>query len=141
MSHNSNRQEIARLDSKGRVTIPAYMREELGMHEGSYAAVRIDRENSSISISLFAGAAAKLAQMMLKIPDRPGALARIARTLSELSLDLLASSSRTLKKGELAEWVVIADFAQISMTMEEIKKKILENRDALSVEIKEMPAD
>jgi len=135
----AHEQEIMRIDSKGRVTIPAHMREELGMKEGSYAAVRIDREGRSVMISLFAGAHAKLVEMRLKIPDRPGALARAARTLSEMNLDLMTSSSRTLKKGDVAEWVVVADVGQSGMTIEEIRRKILGNRDAMAVEVKEMP--
>lgn len=134
----AHQQEIVRVDSKGRVTIPAYMREELGMQEGSYASVRIDRECQSISVGLFAGPGAQLVQMRMMISDRPGALARIARTLSELNLDLLISNSRTIRKGELAEWVVVADFAGSAMTMEDVKKKILANKDATKVETKEM---
>lgn len=128
--------EIVRVDSKGRVTIPSHMREELGMREGAFAAVRINREERGLAISLFAGAKAKLVEIRMRIPDRPGALARVARTLSELNVDLLSSTSRTMKKGELAEWVVIADFSQSSKNPEEIKKRVLENRDALAVEIK-----
>jgi AbrB family looped-hinge helix DNA binding protein len=128
--------EIVRVDSKGRVTIPSHMREELGMQEGAFAAVRINREERDLAISLFAGAKAKLVEIRMRIPDRPGALARVARTLSELNVDLLSSTSRTMKKGELAEWVVIADFSQSSKGPEEIRKRVLENRDALAVEIK-----
>jgi AbrB family looped-hinge helix DNA binding protein len=134
----AHQQEIVRVDSKGRVTIPAYMREELGMHDGSYASVRIDRESQTISVGLFAGPGAKLVQMKMVISDRPGALARIARTLSELNLDLLISNSRTIRKGELAEWVVVADFAGSAMTIEDVKRKLLANKDATVVETKEM---
>jgi AbrB family looped-hinge helix DNA binding protein len=132
-------QEIMRVDSKGRVTIPARMREELGMKEGSYAVVRIDREDRNVTVGLFAGAHARLVEMKLKIPDRPGALARAARTLSEMNLDLMTSSSRTLKKGDVAEWVVVADVGESGMTIEEVKRRILGNRDAMAVEVKEFP--
>jgi AbrB family looped-hinge helix DNA binding protein len=135
----AHEQEIMRVDSKGRVTIPAYMREELGMKDGSYAAVRIDREDRSVTVNLFAGAHAKLVEMKLKISDRPGALARAARTLSEMNLDLMTSSSRTLKKGDVAEWVVVVDVGQSGMTIDEIRRKILRNRDAMAVEVKELP--
>jgi bifunctional DNA-binding transcriptional regulator/antitoxin component of YhaV-PrlF toxin-antitoxin module len=135
MAHD---QEIARVDSKGWVTIPAYMRGDLGMREGAYATVRINREERTLAIGLFAGAKAKLVEIRMRIQDRPGALARVARTLSELSVDLLSSTSRTLKKGELAEWVVIADFSQSAKNPEEIKKRVLENRDAIVVDVKSL---
>ncbi len=131
---------IVRVDSKGRVTIPSYMRDELGMKEGSYASVKVQRDDRGVMVCLFAGARAKLVEMRMRIPDRPGALARVARALSELGLDLLSSSSRTLKKGELAEWVVIADFSQSNRTPEDLRKRILENRDAIAVEIKPFSA-
>jgi len=50
----------------------------------------------------------------------------------------MMSSSRTIKKGDSAEWVVIADFSQNDKTPKEISKKIIENRDATSVEFREM---
>jgi AbrB family looped-hinge helix DNA binding protein len=135
MAHD---QEIVRVDSKGRVTIPAYMRGDLGMREGAYTSVRINREERTLTIGLFAGAKANLVEIRMRIQDRPGALARVARTLSELSVDLLSSTSRTLKKGELAEWVVIADFSQSSKNPEDIKKRVLENKDALLVDFKQL---
>jgi AbrB family looped-hinge helix DNA binding protein len=133
MAHD---QEIARVDSKGRVTIPAYMRGDLGMREGAYTTVRINREERVLTIGLFAGAKAKLVEIRMRIQDRPGALARVARTLSELSVDLLSSTSRTLKKGELAEWVVVADFSQSTKPPEEIRKRVLENKDAIVVDVR-----
>jgi AbrB family looped-hinge helix DNA binding protein len=135
MAHS---QEIVRVDSKGRVTIPAYMRGDLGMKEGAFTAVRINREERILTIGLFAGAKSKLVEMRMRIQDRPGALARVARTLSEMSVDLLSSTSRTLKKGELAEWVVIADFGQSTKTPEDIKKKVLENKDAIVVDVRQL---
>jgi AbrB family looped-hinge helix DNA binding protein len=138
MNHTLERHEIVRIDSKGRLTIPSHMREELAMREGSYAAIRMNSEERTISVSVFAGAQAKLLEIRLKIPDRPGALARAARTLSELKLDLLYSSSSTLKKGELAEWIVVADSVDAGKTPEEIRRRILENKDATVVEIKEL---
>ncbi len=134
----AHEREVVRVDSKGRVTIPAHIREELGMNEGSYAIAQMDRDAKAVTVSLFAGANARLVEMRLKIPDRPGALARVAKTLSELNIDLIMSSSRTIKKGDSAEWIVIADFSQNERSPKEISKKIIENRDATSVEFREM---
>lgn len=134
----AHEQVIMKIDSKGRLTIPAYIREELGMKEGSYAAVRINRDERSVVVSLFAGAQARLAELRLIIPDRPGALARAAKALSEFNIDLLSSNSRTLKKGELAEWVVVADISQVKMGMEEVKKRLIIDKTAISVEMKEL---
>ncbi|MGC8937061.1 MAG: ACT domain-containing protein [Candidatus Methanomethylicaceae archaeon] len=134
----AHEQEIMKIDSKGRITIPAHMRDELGMKEGSYASVRLDREGKSVVVSLFAGAKARLVEMRLTIPDRPGALARAARALSEIDIDLLSSISRTIKKGEVAEWVVVADVSQLKMSVEEVKNRLVAGRDVISVEVKEL---
>ncbi len=134
----AHEREVVRIDSKGRVTIPAHIREELGMHEGAYAIAQMNRDAKAVTVSLFAGANARLVEIRLKIPDRPGALARVARTLSELDIDLIMSSSRTLRKGDTAEWIVIADLSQNDRTAKEIGRKIMENRDATNVEFREM---
>jgi|GEM_PF-3630768 len=38
----AHEREVVRVDSKGRVTIPAHIREELGMHEAERAQHRSD---------------------------------------------------------------------------------------------------
>ncbi|MGQ9760202.1 MAG: ACT domain-containing protein [Candidatus Methanomethylicaceae archaeon] len=134
----AHEQEIMKIDSKGRLTIPAHIREELGMKEGAYAAVRMNREDRSVVVSLFAGAQARLVELRLMIPDRPGALARAAKALSEFNIDLLSSNSRTIKKGELAEWIVVADVSQAKIKMGEIKSRMIAERAAISMEIKEL---
>ncbi len=130
-------QEIARVDSKGRITIPARMRDLLGMYEGAYASISLGEGDQSINVSLFAGPQSKLVELRLKIPDRPGALARAARALGELNIDLLLSRSRTIKKGDTAEWVVVVDMAQSRRTIEEVRRKLLEERNATAVEVRE----
>ena len=134
----AHEQEIMKVDSKGRITIPSHMRDELGMKEGSYATVRINREDKSIVIRPFAGSNAKLLEIRLMIPDRPGALARAARALSELNVDLLSSASRTIKKGEVAEWVVMADVSQLKIEIEEVKKSLIASKDVISVDFREL---
>jgi|YelNatPaOPRAMG01_1025707.scaffolds.fasta_scaffold01516_27 AbrB family looped-hinge helix DNA binding protein len=134
----AHEQEIVKVDSKGRITIPAHMRTELGMKEGSYASVRLNREDRSVVVRLFAGSQAKLVEIRLMIPDRPGALARAARALGDLNVDLLSSNSRTIKKGEVAEWVVVADVGQLKSSIEDVKKSLIMSRDAISVEVREL---
>lgn len=134
----AHEQEIMKVDSKGRITIPAHMRDELGMKEGAYAAVRINREERNLVVNLFAGAQAKLVEMRFMIPDRPGALARAARALSDFNIDLLSSNSRTIKKGEVAEWVIVADVSQLKVNIEEVKKRLIAGRDAISIDVKEL---
>lgn len=133
--------DIVRVDSKGRITVPLRVREELGLQSGTYVTVKLEREEKRASISLFAGPDAHLVELHLKIPDRPGALARAAKVLGDANLDLMMSSSRTIKKGDLAEWIVVADASQSGVPLEEVKKKILESRAVIALEVKEFATE
>lgn len=128
---------IVRVDSKGRITVPSRIREELGLQSGTYVMVRLEREEKRALISLFAGPDARLVELRIKIPDRPGALARAAKVLGDANLDLMMSSSRTLKKGDLAEWTVVADISQSGASLEEIKRRIMDSKAVLEIEAEE----
>ncbi|MEJ5292901.1 MAG: ACT domain-containing protein [Candidatus Methanosuratincola sp.] len=138
MVHDHN---IVRVDSKGRITVPLKIREELGLQSGTYVTVKLEREEKRAAISLFAGPDAHLVELHLKIPDRPGALARAAKVLGDANLDLMMSSSRTIKKGDLAEWIVVADASQSGIPLDDVKKKILESRAVIALEVKEFSAE
>ncbi|MDI9644132.1 MAG: ACT domain-containing protein [Candidatus Verstraetearchaeota archaeon] len=129
--------EIVRVDSKGRITIPSKIREELGLQSGTYVTVRLERGENRAILSLFSGPDSRLIELHLMMPDRPGALARAAKVLGDANIDLLLSSSRTIRKGDLAEWVVVADASHANGSVDEVKKKILESQAAIEVDIKE----
>lgn len=98
---------IARFDSKGRLLIPSHLRRALRADEGTDMVIIPDEDKRQVRIiPLVKG---KTAEIRFLIEDVPGSLAGIARVLSQSGLDIILSESRTLEKGQLAEWDVMAD--------------------------------
>lgn len=131
--------EVIRIDAKGRVTIPMPIREAVGVKEGMYVMLLAEPDRKEISVIPFADPEAKLVEFRVKIADIPGALARIAKVLADAKVDLLSSESRTLRRGELAEWLAIADISKCTYDLKEIQRKIVKNGAAKNVEVQEYP--
>lgn len=127
--------EIIRIDAKGRVTFPMSVREALGLREGMYVMAIADLDRKEVSIIPFADPEAKLVELQVGFSDAPGALAKVARVLADANVDLLATESRTLHRGEAAEWTAIADVSKCSCDLKELQKRILKNGAAKSVEV------
>ena len=120
--------EIVRIDNRGRLTLPSSIREVMGFSEGLYVMLMVETEEKQVRIVPFADPEAKLIEFHFALSDVPGALAQIASILAENNIDLLSTASRTLKRGELAEWTVIADISKCKCSIEELKKKLLERK-------------
>lgn len=130
--------EIVRIDSRGRVTLPSTLRESIGLSEGMYVMLIAEIEEKQVRIIPFADPEAKLVEFHLAIRDAPGALAKAASVLAENNVDLLSTTSRTLKRGELAEWIVVADISKCKCKLMELREKILDRKAAEKIEIKEI---
>jgi AbrB family looped-hinge helix DNA binding protein len=130
--------EIVRIDSRGRVTLPSALRESIGLSEGMYVMLIAEIEEKQVRIIPFADPEAKLVEFHLAIRDAPGALAKAASVLAENNVDLLSTTSRTLKRGELAEWIVVADISKCKCKLMELREKILDRKAAEKIEIKEI---
>ena len=130
--------EIVRIDSRGRVTLPSTLRESIGLSEGMYVMLIAEIEEKQVRIIPFADPEAKLVEFHLAIRDAPGALAKAASVLAENNVDLLSTTSRTLKRGELAEWIVVADISKCKCKLMELREKILDRKAAEKIEVKEI---
>lgn len=128
--------EIIRIDAKGRVTFPMSVREALGLREGMYVMAIADLDRKEVSIIPFADPEAKLVEFQVGFSDVPGALAKVAKVLADANVDLLATESRTLHRGEAAEWTAIADVSKCSCDLKGLQKRILKNGAAKSVEVR-----
>ena len=96
--------EVARLDPKGRILIPAGFRKFLRLKPNSEVLVSLDSEKASLMIS--PAGEAKLVLMKIGLPDVPGSLARVAKVLSDCGVDLVSTESRSVERGKSAEWRV-----------------------------------
>jgi len=127
--------EIVRVDSRGRIIIPSSLRSGLGLSEGTYLMLVADLDKKEATLVPFAHAGAKLAEFQIGFGDSPGALAKAAASLAELGVDLLSSQSRTLRRGELAEWYVIGDVSTCRVGIVELQRTLEKERSIKSVRI------
>jgi len=131
--------EIVRIDSRGRVTMPSSIRDAIRLSEGMFVMLIADLDNKEIRIVPFADPEAQLVEFRIKLQDAPGALARAATLLAEQGVDLLSTESRTLRRGESAEWFAIADVSKSKFKLEELREKILKEGAAKEVEFRTFP--
>jgi len=124
--------EIVRVDARGRLVMPSSIRDALGLREGMYVMLVADLERKDIRIVPFADPEAKLVELQITLRDAPGSLARVATVLANNRVDLLSTESRTLKRGESAEWYAIADVSKCECKLDELTARI--KREGAAVE-------
>jgi len=131
--------EIVRIDSRGRVTLPSSLRDAVKLPEGVYVMLVADLDRKEIRIVPFADPEAKLFELRVTFADIPGALARAATVLAKEGVDLLSTESRTLRRGESAEWVAIIDVSNCKLGSNELKRKLIEDGAATDVSLQQFP--
>ena len=117
--------DIVRISEKGELTIPAEIRDKVGIVEGMHVMINADIERREIRIVPFTTAEVDLVEFKVTLADIPGSLAKCASFFSEHNINLLASESRTLQSGELAEWIVVADISKCKENVRDLCKKIV----------------
>ncbi len=109
--------EIVRVDSKGRITIPLVIRDALDIREGMSVLLIADTDKKELVVSPVSDEA-KLLEIEIEIEDRPGALAEVAGKLAELGIDMVITRCTTLRRGENAECLIVADISRSSISNE-----------------------
>jgi len=125
--------EIVNVDSRGRITMPASLRETMGIAEGMHVMLIGDLEKREIRILPFADPEADLREIQITLTDKPGSLAKAATILAENNIDLLTSQSRTLRRGRSAEWFVVVDISKGVDDLKNICDKIIDEGAAEKV--------
>ena len=133
------RTEIVRIDSRGRVTMPSSIRDAVRLSEGMYVILVADLDKREVRIVPFADPEAKLVEFQVSFADIPGALAKAADAIAKQGVDLLSSESRTLRRGESAEWIVIADVSRCKCKLKELEQKVVESGAAKEVKFRSFP--
>lgn len=131
--------EIVRIDSRGRVTMPASIRDAVRLSEGMYIILIADLDRKEVRIVPFADPEARLVEFRITFADIPGALAKAAAVLAREGVDLLSSESRTLRRGQSAEWSVIADVSKCRCKLEELERKVIKEAAAKEVKFESFP--
>ncbi len=119
--------EIVRISENGEIKIPDEMRDSLGIVEGMHVMLKADFDARELRIIPFTTAEVDIVEFKITLADFPGALAKCATFLSEHNINLMASEARTLQKGELAEWIVVADISNCKENIRDLCKKLVED--------------
>lgn len=123
---------VARLDSKGRILIPAHVRKNLKVKNGTEVILVPDHEKNELRmLPLVKGKSAKLRFVLTDLPD---SLASIASLLDMNSISIIASESRSLSKN-LTEWDLVVDISQYNDGFEKLRERFLSASTIKSVEM------
>ncbi|WFO75775.1 ACT domain-containing protein [Desulfurococcaceae archaeon MEX13E-LK6-19] len=119
--------EVVRVDNKGRITIPLVIRDALDIREGMSLLLIADVDKKEILVTPISREA-KLYEIEIEIEDRPGALAEVANELAKHGIDQVMTRCTTLRRGEIAECVIVVDTSKASVAdekdLEELIKRI-----------------
>jgi AbrB family looped-hinge helix DNA binding protein len=116
--------EFAVMDSKGRIFIPARIRAVLNVREGMRFMVIADLKRHEIRLVPLADAQSEVVKLTVLMKDVVGALSKVVDALAAAGVDLLITQSRTIRRGELAEWVAIADFSKSELSIEKVVERL-----------------
>lgn len=116
--------DFTTMDSKSRITIPMKIRKVLGLSEGMRFIIIANTLRKEIKIIPLVELQAKVYRLRIVMLDRPGVLAKAASLLAEENVDLLMTESRTIRRGELAEWVIMADLSNCKLDISELIGRI-----------------
>jgi len=116
--------EFAVMDSKGRIFIPARIRAVLNVREGMRFMVIADLERREIRLVPLADAQSEVVKLTVLMKDVVGALSKVVDALAAAGVDLLITQSRTIRRGELAEWVAVADFSKSELSIEKVVERL-----------------
>lgn len=108
-------EETVKVDSKGRITIPAAIRELFDIREGMYLLMVADRNSKEIKLVPLP-ISAQLVKIRLVVEDRTGVLADITKFLASRSVDIISTKCVVLKREELGECEMIVDISRSSVT-------------------------
>lgn len=132
---------IVQLDSRGRLVIPSEFRDALNLKEGDEVLISIDLKTDSITIIPTYGEPTDLVKMEIEFGDTPGCLAKIAKKIADMKIDLVLTESRSSKRGEKARWDIIADVSKCSCSFNEIKQLLLQSGFVESMSIAKISRD
>jgi AbrB family looped-hinge helix DNA binding protein len=132
---------IIKLDTRGRLVIPNEFREALALKDGDEVILSLDRKTDTLTISPTYGKPTDLVRIELEFGDTPGCLAKIAKKISDMKIDLVMTESKSSQRGKKARWDIIADISKSSYSINQIKQFLLQSGFVESVSIIQIARD
>ncbi len=131
--------KIITIDNRGRIVIPLVTRKSLGLTTNTQLMLISDSETKEIKITpVGISEEEKPIKFRITMEDIPGALAKIATTFGDMGISLIYGESAIVEKDKIAIWTVISPTPK-GITLEELREKLIENGEALNVEV--LPLD
>lgn len=125
--HRCKMNSIIKLDTRGRLVVPNEFREILDLKEGDEVLVSLDKRTDTLTISPIYGKEKDLVKIEIEFGDTPGCLAKIARKIADMNIDLVMTESKSSQRGKRARWDIIADISKCSYSVNQIKQLLLQS--------------
>lgn len=132
---------IIRLDTRGRLVLPNEFREKLNLKEGDEILISLDSKTDTLIISPIYGKPSDLVKIEIEFGDTPGCLAKIAKKIADIKIDLIMTESKSSQRGKRARWDIIADISKCSYSVNEIKQLLLQSGFVESLSIMKISRD
>ncbi len=117
---------LAKVDSKGRITIPQTMREALDVEPGMIVVLIADLDKREITISPVQVSLKNVYELDVELVDKPGALARLTQKLAELDIDIIATRCASIARGESGSCTLVLDLSRSGIDPEMLRRSIEE---------------
>jgi len=126
---------IIRLDTRGRLVIPNEFRESLKLQEGDEVLISLDKKMEQITITPIYGKTSNIIKMEIEFGDTPGCLAKIAKKIASMKVDLIMTESKSSQRGKKARWNIVADISKSHYKLNQIKQNLMQSGfiDSMSV--------
>ena len=132
---------IIRLDTRGRLVIPNEFREALKLKEGDEVIIGLDLNTDTLTISPIYGKATDLVRIEIEFGDTPGCLAKIAKKIANMKIDLIMTESRSSQRGKKARWSIVADISKSPHKINQIKQLLMQSGFVESMNITKITRD
>jgi len=139
--HRWKMNSIVKLDTRGRLVLPNEFRENLNLKEGDEVLVSLDQKTDTLMISPIYGKTADLVKIEIEFGDTPGCLAKIAKKIADMKIDLIMTESKSSQRGKRARWDIIADISKSSYSVNQIKQLLLQSGFVESLSITKIARD
>ncbi len=126
---------IIRLDTRGRLVIPNEFRESLKLQEGDEVLISLDTKMEQITITPIYDKPSNIIKMEIEFGDTPGCLAKIAKKIASMKVDLIMTESKSSQRGKKARWYIVADISKSPYKINQIKQILMQSGfiDSMSV--------
>ena len=105
-------ENVVKVDSKGRILIPARLRKKMGIETDSELVVIKSEEEKQLRIMPLSNG--KTVKCRVSVSDSPGGLLSVMELLEMLNVNVLMSESVNFMGNGTSEWMFILDISQLN---------------------------